>query len=264
MTAKHSLTLLIKTALIGLMLFLTNVIQAAPGLPPLVAAGEKIDDLPEWLIDNRSAYYSVALSYDGRRVASGSSDNTVELWDIESGVLLKTFEGHSGIVWSVALSHDGRRVASGSGDNTVKLWDIHESLKSKQSVLISTLTAGQNGNWLIEKDKYLWRGDDGTFLLNKKTKQGLLPSTAKSGGTLDFQVVGELQINSAEVGLLQLQVTNLSEHTQYWLSTQAENADEYSVYPQKIVQLAAGETQELTVPVAVSLTYRGPDKEKRH
>jgi WD40 repeat protein len=66
---------------------------------------------------------SVAISGDGRRLASGSSDNTVKLWDAESGACLQTLEGHSSWVRSVAFSADGRRLASGSDDKTVKLWD---------------------------------------------------------------------------------------------------------------------------------------------
>lgn len=66
---------------------------------------------------------SVALSSDGRRVASGSYDSTVRLWDAESGRQVVKLEGHSGEVNSVAFSPDGSRVASGSPDKTVGLCD---------------------------------------------------------------------------------------------------------------------------------------------
>ena len=56
-------------------------------------------------------------------MASGSQDETVRLWDVDSGEAITTFEGHSSYVFSVAFSPDGKRVASGSRDKTVRLWD---------------------------------------------------------------------------------------------------------------------------------------------
>ena len=63
----------------------------------------------------------VCFRPDGRRLASGSVDRTVRLWDVETGSCVKTLEGHSGMVWSVCFSPDGRKVASGSNDTTVRL-----------------------------------------------------------------------------------------------------------------------------------------------
>ncbi|MEI6444338.1 MAG: hypothetical protein WCO29_14715, partial [Nostocales cyanobacterium ELA583] len=67
---------------------------------------------------------SVAWSGDGLTLASGSDDNTVKLWDVQSGDCVRTLEGHSNWVTSVAWSGDGLTLASGSDDNTVKLWDV--------------------------------------------------------------------------------------------------------------------------------------------
>ena len=65
---------------------------------------------------------SVAYSPDGTKIISGSKDETVKIWDANTGECLKTLEGHSSNVRSVAFSPDGKRIISGSDDKTVKIW----------------------------------------------------------------------------------------------------------------------------------------------
>jgi WD40 repeat protein len=58
---------------------------------------------------------------DGR-LASGSDDNTIRLWDPDSGACERVFKGHQGSVNALAVLGDGR-LASGSDDHTIRLWD---------------------------------------------------------------------------------------------------------------------------------------------
>jgi WD40 repeat protein len=65
----------------------------------------------------------VAFHPDGQRLATGSADQTIRIWDCETWRTLAVLEGHSDYVWSLAWSPEGRRLVSGSGDQTVRVWD---------------------------------------------------------------------------------------------------------------------------------------------
>ena len=66
---------------------------------------------------------SVSWSPDGKRIASASDDNTVQVWDALTGKNPLKFGGHTSPVNTVAWSPDGTRIASGSIDGTIEVWN---------------------------------------------------------------------------------------------------------------------------------------------
>ena len=103
--------------------------------------GANLDQIPCWLMKipkveknwtsliqtlagHSDSVSAVTFSSDGRRIASGSKDKTIKVWDVTTGHVEKTLTDHSGWVNFVAFSPDGRRIASGSNDRTIKIWDV--------------------------------------------------------------------------------------------------------------------------------------------
>jgi hypothetical protein len=70
------------------------------------------------------AVLSVAFSRDGKRLLSGSYDNTARLWDVDSGEQLRVFKGHTFWVWSAAFSPDESHIVTASQDGTAIIWSV--------------------------------------------------------------------------------------------------------------------------------------------
>lgn len=66
----------------------------------------------------------IAVSPDGKTVATGQDDGRVAIWDLASGHRVSTLVGHTGSVTAVVYSPNATNLYSGSFDNTVAVWDI--------------------------------------------------------------------------------------------------------------------------------------------
>jgi len=109
------------------------------------------------------------LGPDARFVLSASGDQTLRLWDTETGLCKRTLSGHMDSVRSVSLSSDGRWAISASWDRTLRLWDVltgecrrvfEGHAGSVNSVLLSPDSRwALSGGW--DRSVRLWRVSSG-------------------------------------------------------------------------------------------------------
>jgi len=92
------------------------------------------------------------LSRNGKVLATpGFDDRTVKLWNPDTGALLQTLAGHTGLVYRAALRADGQVVASLAEDKTLRVWDADtgkERLTLNLPMRVSTLDLSPDGKWV--------------------------------------------------------------------------------------------------------------------
>ena len=66
----------------------------------------------------------MAISGDGRRVASSSLDSVIIVWDTMSGAKVATMETGPVDAWSVIFTHDDKYIVSGSHTGNVNMFNV--------------------------------------------------------------------------------------------------------------------------------------------
>jgi len=111
---------------------------------------------------------SAAFSPDGKKIVTGSSDDTARIWDAETGKELRKLEGHTSSVNSATFSPDGKKIVTG-GDRTARIWDT-ETGKELQKLEghtsgVSTVAFSPDGKKIVtgsgDRTARIWDAETG-------------------------------------------------------------------------------------------------------
>jgi len=76
---------------------------------------------------------AIAITVEGSRIATGSDDGTVRIWDA-TGRLLEQLHGHRGKVGGLAFTRDGTRLVAHGADDEITVWDVHLEQRSPSEI----------------------------------------------------------------------------------------------------------------------------------
>jgi WD40 repeat protein len=152
------------------------------------------------LAGHSSVVTSLAVLPDGR-LASGSWDQTIRLWDVSNSTSRQTsLEGHTGAAWALAVLRD-ERLASGSEDETIRLWDPKSGAEvarlaghSRRVTALAQLLDGRIASASDDESIRLWDTTNWveTARLVGHTRQvralAVLPNGRLASGSLDATV----------------------------------------------------------------------------
>ncbi|MGJ5628503.1 protein kinase domain-containing protein [Nostoc sp. CALU 1950] len=80
--------------------------------------------LANTLQGHENSVLSVAISPDGKTIASSGDDRKIKLWNLATGSPISSFNTYSQQVNAVVISPDGKTLVSGNDDNTIKIWNL--------------------------------------------------------------------------------------------------------------------------------------------
>jgi WD40 repeat protein len=165
------------------------------------------------------AVHGVAFSPDGKTLAAGCEDGTVELWEVLTGTRRATLKGHNKQVTSVAFNSDGKLLASGSEDGTVRLWNLktgrlQATLRGHTTMVMSLAFSGNakllaSGGWddtvrlwdlTTGKERATLRGHTGEVRSVALSGDGKLLAFGGNGGTIRLGDADTGQVKAGWIG----------------------------------------------------------------
>ena len=130
-------------------------LEITPSEPVAISGGQPFA-LANTLKTENGSIASVAISSQtpqGQLIASANSDGTISIWNLLTGQLIATLEGHEEAVNAIVISADGNFLASGSDDSTIKIWNLQNfelvRTLTGHKKTVSALAIAPNGKTLV-------------------------------------------------------------------------------------------------------------------
>jgi WD40 repeat protein len=127
--------------------------------------GALLTTLPE---HHPQSIRALAATSDGRHALSASFDDTLGVWDLETGCLVNELEGHAAGLRAVQVTPDDRHAVSAGNDGTLRVWDL-EAARDGRTVCPLVLQGHKSAVWDVavnaQGDRVASVGNDGHILL---------------------------------------------------------------------------------------------------
>ena len=113
--------------------------------------------------------FGLDFSRDGKYLVSGGADKFVKQFEVETGKLVRSYEGHTHHVLGVSWKGDSSRIASAGADNTIKVWNVetgeqHRTIQNYTKQVTSIRYIGASDNLISgsgDKTVKMHRSNDG-------------------------------------------------------------------------------------------------------
>jgi WD40 repeat protein len=150
----------------------------------------------ESMLDNGDLLQSVVYSPDGKTIFTSTNNNTVLVWDAESGALMKTITNYYGYITSIGVSQDGSMLATGSSDGTITLWNVDTAAEiaflTDHSNKVTNITFSADGSLMAsassDNSVILWSMPDAQQIFSQSYGEAGISSLAFSPDALRLAV----------------------------------------------------------------------------
>ena len=145
--------------------FLNNVVEDGLGLDP--------ESYWQYNISQYVNYRdNIAISPDEKYIVKGHYGTVAQLWDLNKGRIVRTFEGHEQAVICYEFSKDGKYLFTGSGDRTARMWEVATGKEIKKfeghREMIFEMAVSDNGKYLVtgswDASAILWDIESGKMI----------------------------------------------------------------------------------------------------